>query len=245
MPIPGSRLRETPCLETPSRLCPFGSGYTPFVVVRRLDHVALFVSSPDSTAELLLEQLPLRILERGDDFLLLGQSPSTGKLTLFSAPGPRERGALMRIGLGGPPGTPRTTLELPDGLLVEVAPSRLEGEIDLEHVVLRVADPKESARTWSALGLERAERNGAVECVRLGPAVVELHPGGPTPTHRPLLNHVGLLVSSVEDVYRAVAERGLEVTREVDAENSLAVFVAGPDGVEVEYIEHKPSFALA
>ena len=30
----------------------------------------------------------------------------------------------------------------------------------------------------------------------------------------------------------------------VDAPNTLAVFVRGPDGAKVEYVEHKPSFAL-
>lgn len=49
----------------------------------------------------------------------------------------------------------------------------------------------------------------------------------------------------MEAVYRGVAEQGLDVTKEVDAENILAVFVDGPDGVEVEYMEHRPSFALA
>ena len=30
----------------------------------------------------------------------------------------------------------------------------------------------------------------------------------------------------------------------VDAANTLAVFVWGPDRVRVEYVEHKPSFSL-
>jgi hypothetical protein len=35
------------------------------------------------------------------------------------------------------------------------------------------------------------------------------------------------------------------VDKVVDADNSRALFVTGPDGVHLEYIEHKPSFALA
>ena len=42
-----------------------------------------------------------------------------------------------------------------------------------------------------------------------------------------------------------MAEQGFHVNREVDAENSKAIFVRGPDDVELEYIEHKPSFVLA
>ena len=30
----------------------------------------------------------------------------------------------------------------------------------------------------------------------------------------------------------------------VDAANTLAVFVWGPDGIKLEYVEHKPSFSL-
>lgn len=213
---------------------------------RRLDHVALYVSSPEETAELLFRRLPFRVLESGDDFLLVGRSPSLGKLTLFSATYPRERGALVRIGLAIPCGTERTTLELPDGLVLDLVPANADGDVDLDHVALEVPDPAASAREWARLGLERADGGlDGVERVRLGSAVVELHAGHAEPTERPLLNHVGLLVDSIEDVFRVVAERGIEVTREVDAENSMAVFVAGPDGVEVEYIEQKPSFALA
>ena len=69
---------------------------------RKLDHVALWVSDPEEAARVVLARLPFRILEEGDDFLLLGRSPDLGKLTLFEAPGPRERGALLRIGIGIP-----------------------------------------------------------------------------------------------------------------------------------------------
>ncbi len=81
--------------------------------------------------------------------------------------------------------------------------------------------------------------------MRLGNAVVELRPGRPAQTDRPYLNHLGLLVDSIEDVRRSVSEHDFDVTRETEGENSLALFLRGPDGVEIEYIEHKPSFALA
>ena len=42
-----------------------------------------------------------------------------------------------------------------------------------------------------------------------------------------------------------VANLGFEIEREVEGDESFALFVCGPDGVEVEYIEHKPSFAFA
>jgi catechol 2,3-dioxygenase-like lactoylglutathione lyase family enzyme len=212
---------------------------------RKLDHVALWVSDPEDAVSTLLARLPFRVLEEGDDFLLVGRSPDHGKLTFFDAPGPRERGALVRVGIGIPCGTERTTIELADELRVELVPAAPSGEVDLDHVTLQVPDPGESIRAWIRLGFERDEIAGTVQRARLGGSYVELQPGAPAPTGRPLLNHLGLLVPSIEDVRAAVTELDLPVSREVDAENSRALFVTGPDGVEVEYIEHKPSFALA
>ena len=37
---------------------------------------------------------------------------------------------------------------------------------------------------------------------------------------------------------------GVEVADVVDAANTYAVFVVGPEGVKLEYVEHKPSFSL-
>jgi hypothetical protein len=37
---------------------------------------------------------------------------------------------------------------------------------------------------------------------------------------------------------------GLEIDNIVDAANTYAVFVWGPERVKVEYVEHKPTFSL-
>ena len=37
---------------------------------------------------------------------------------------------------------------------------------------------------------------------------------------------------------------GIEIDNVVDAENTLALFVWGPDRVKLEYVEHKASFSL-
>ena len=151
----------------------------------------------------------------------------------------------MRIGIGIPCGTERSTIELDDDLSLELVPSDPGGEVDLDHLALEVADPAASVREWMRLSFERDEIAGTVQRVRLGDTFVELHHGRGEPAARPLLNHLGLLVSSIEDTRRSLDENGLAVNREVDAENSHALFVTGPDGVELEYIEHKPSFAHA
>ena len=44
-------------------------------------------------------------------------------------------------------------------------------------------------------------------------------------------------------VYTA-EELGVEIDDVVDAPNTYAVFVWGPEHVRVEYVEHKPTFSL-
>jgi catechol 2,3-dioxygenase-like lactoylglutathione lyase family enzyme len=215
---------------------------------QKLDHVALYVSEPDAVAARILAQLPFRVIEETDEFLLIGRDPELGKLTLFKAPepGPREPGLLQSVGIGIPAATVERTVDLDEGLRLELLPSDPAGEVEVVRVTLLVQDPAASARQWLDLGFEPAPKsaNGGLR-VKVGSQHVELYPGAPYPADRPLLNHVGVLVPSFEEARRSVEEQGLEVTRVIDAENSRAVFVRAPDGIELEYIEHKPAFALA
>jgi hypothetical protein len=73
---------------------------------------------------------------------------------------------------------------------------------------------------------------------------VEFHEGDPGDPERPLLNHLAVLVDSADDHKRDAEDAGIEVERFVDAANTLAVFLWGPDRVRIEYVEHKPSFSL-
>ena len=110
---------------------------------------------------------------------------------------------------------------------------------DLDHVAFRVADPDSTFGQLAELGF-------AVEDGRLkaGDAFVELEQGAADEPERPLLNHLGLRVESADDHIREAEERGLEIADVVDAENTYAVFVWGPDGIKLEYVEHKPTFSL-
>jgi catechol 2,3-dioxygenase-like lactoylglutathione lyase family enzyme len=212
----------------------------------KLDHVALYVSDADAVAASILAQLPFRVIEESDEFVLLGRDTDLGKLTLFHADPPREPGALCRVGIGIPAATAERTIDLGDGLELELVPSAPDGEVELVHLAILTPDPARSAKAWLTFGFQPAPKGSRdLPRVRLGHQHVELWPGDPAPTERPLLNHVGLLVDSVDDALRTAQERGEEVRRLVDAENSRAVFLAGPDGVELEYIEHKASFAYA
>jgi hypothetical protein len=214
----------------------------------KLDHVALYLSDPETVAGRILAQLPFRVIEESDEFVLLGRDPEYGKLTLFTADDsrPREPGVLRSVGVGVPCAATERTLYLDEELRLELHVGDPDGEVEVDRVSLRVPNPEQSARRWLELGFEPAPRSptGAL-CVRVGEQFLELHPGSLRETTRPLLNHLGVLVESFDALQRSVEELHLDVNKVVDAENSRALFVTGPDGVELEYIEHKPSFALA
>lgn len=225
------------------------------VKARSLDHVALWVSERELIADLLCRHLGMHAITSGEDFTLVGIDAKEGKLTLFDAEPPRERGVLERVVLRVgdltaairhlPPGLWTQAngglldLTFPDALHIGLkeAPG---ADYDLDHVVLRVSDPSSVASWLGELGFER--QDGRLE---VGGRQVSLAPGNPAETDRPLLNHLALLVDSVAEVRTAAEGRGLEIDREVDADNTLAVFVRGPSGILVEYVEHKPGFSLA
>ena len=61
---------------------------------------------------------------------------------------------------------------------------------------------------------------------------------------RPLLNHLAVLVDSAQAVIDDAGSEGIEVESVVDAANTYAAFLWGPDRVRIEYVEHKPTFSL-
>src|SRR5690349_4922386 len=223
-----------------------------------LDHVALWVADRDTLADFLTGHLGMHIIDKTDKFTLVGSDARKGKLTLFDAEGPRDPGVLERVVL-------RVTdldsalAELPDDLAVERpepdlatfdAPEglglglRKDGdaggpEYDIDHVVLRVPDPSSTSEELTGLGFER--NNGTLA---VADKAVRLVAGGSGEGERPLLNHIALLVDSADAVHEDAKGRGLDVADYVDAANTLAVFLWGPDRIKLEYVEHKPGFSL-
>jgi hypothetical protein len=53
-----------------------------------------------------------------------------------------------------------------------------------------------------------------------------------------------VLVESAEEHISEARELGIEIDNIVDAANTYAVFVWGPERVKIEYVEHKPTFSL-
>ena len=221
-----------------------------------LDHVALWVADRDRLADFLCGHLGMHEIERTDAFTLVGTDARRGKLTLFAADGPRDPGALVRVVLRVrdleqalarlPADLERTvggasvTFEAPEGLgvgLVEAPDTDLD--YDLDHVVLAVPDPSASAERLLTLGFDA---DG--DRLRVGDKWLVLEAGDVPPVERPLLNHLALLVDSGQHQLDEAKRRGVDVAEVRDAANTFAVFVWGPDRIKLEYVEHKPGFAL-
>ena len=227
-----------------------------------LDHVALWVADRDRIADFLTERVGMHVVDRTDAFTLVGSDARRGKLTLFAADGPREQGALKHVALRVS-SLERAERELRDGLEVErprdgeiyfdvseglrlgLVEAPTEVEYDLDHVALWSTTPKGTADAYEQLGFEAAPSGpSGTPRVEVGGAFVEFHDGEPGDPERPLLNHLAVKVDSAEDHITEAKELGIEIADIVDAPNTYAVFVWGPERVKVEYVEHKPSFSL-
>jgi catechol 2,3-dioxygenase-like lactoylglutathione lyase family enzyme len=225
--------------------------------VNMLDHIALYMSDRDAAASFLTTHLGFHVVDRTERYTLVGAGGRLGKLTLFDAPqgttpSPGEIGRItIRVAdpeaaakelppeANAEPSDGGYSFTGPEGLPLALVPG--EGEFanyDLEGFTLRFHSPEESARKLVEMGFAP----GDDVTVRAGDYLVRLtdsarEAGG-------MLFHIGCLVDSAEDHRREAEERGLEVTDFVEGPNTLAAFVRGPEGVSVEYVEHKPTFSL-
>jgi catechol 2,3-dioxygenase-like lactoylglutathione lyase family enzyme len=222
---------------------------------KTLDHVALWVADRDRIVDFLTGRLSMHVIERTDKFTLVGTDARRGKLTLFAEEGPRERGALKHVALRvsnlGEAAGPLEGIDIAnedgglyfdvaEGLRLGLVEGETDVEYDLDHVALFSASPEETAKQYEQFGFA-AEGETRVE---VGGAFVEFHEGEPGDPERPLLNHLAVLVDSAEETLEDAKRAGMEVADVVDAPNTLAVFVWGPEHVKIEYVEQKPTFAL-
>ena len=203
-----------------------------------------FVDEP-ATGSFQSIELGLHVIDRQDNFTLLGADARRGKLTLFDAEGPREQGAFKHVALRVsklPDG--QTEFGLSEGVKVVLVEAPTDSEYDLDHVALFSANPRETAEAYGRFGFDAAPPSpDGHPRVEVGGAYVEFHPGEPGEPEQPLLNHLAVLVDSVDEHIAEAEEMGV-VDNVVDAANTRAVFVWGPERVRIEYVEHKPEFAL-
>jgi len=229
----------------------------------KLDHVAYWVADRDTVGDFVTGHLGMHVIDRTDAFTLVGSDARRGKLTLFAADGPRELGALQHVALRVS-SLDEALAALPESLAVErprhgeayfdvgtegvrlgLVEAPTDIEYDLDHVALLSADPAATAEAYVSLGFEPAAPgpSGAPR-VAVGGAYVEFHPGDPGDPEKPLLNHLAVLVESADEHIAEANDLGVEIDNIVDAPNTYAVFLRGPERVRVEYVEHKPTFSL-
>ncbi|MDQ3823500.1 MAG: VOC family protein [Actinomycetota bacterium] len=220
---------------------------------KTLDHVAFWVEDRDAIAGFATDHLGMHVIERTERFTLVGSDARHGKLTLFAADGARERGAFKHVALrvsdlgaarAALPDGAGDELELADGLRIRLVEAPTSVEYDLDHVALFSPDPRRTAADYGQLGFAPAEPSNGTPRVEVGGAFVEFHEGDPGDPERPLLNHVAVLVDSAEQHIDEAKELGIEIDDIVDAPNTYAVFLRGPERVRIEYVEHKPTFSL-
>jgi catechol 2,3-dioxygenase-like lactoylglutathione lyase family enzyme len=220
-----------------------------------LDHVALWVDDRDRIADFVTHRLSMHVIEQTERFTLLGWDARRGKLTLFDADGPREPGALKHVAfrVSDLEGTlseladveverldGTAYFDVAEGLRLGLVESDEEVEHDIDHVALSSAEPERTAEAYVALGFAPSGDRR----VEVGGAFVEFHEGDPGDPERPLLNHLAVLVESADEHLDEARRLGIEVADVVDAPNTYAVFLWGPEQVKIEYVEHKPTFAL-
>ena len=222
---------------------------------KTLDHIALWVADRDRIAEFLEQRLTMHVIERTEKFTLMGTDARRGKLTLFDAEGPRERGALKHVafrvndldaalreldGVELERENGSAYFDVHEGLRLGVVEGETAVDYDLDHVALFSESPQETAITYADFGFAPEDETR----VEVGGAFVEFHPGEPGDPEKPLLNHLAVLVDSADETLEDAKKAGIEVADVVDAPNTLAIFVWGPERVKIEYVEQKPTFAL-
>jgi catechol 2,3-dioxygenase-like lactoylglutathione lyase family enzyme len=227
------------------------------VKIEALDHVALWTHDRDTLARFLCEHLGMHEIERTDAFTLVGADARRGKLTLFAAEDERRPGLLRRIGFAVPDlgralaRLPRVQavervssreahFRGPGGLALGVVERADVGEYDIDHVAFAVSDAAPARTELLGFGFELKGARLAASS-----AFVDLVEGRVDDAERPLFNHLGLRVRSAEEHIAEARKRGLEIADVVDAPNTYALFVYGPERIKLEYVEHKASFALA
>jgi catechol 2,3-dioxygenase-like lactoylglutathione lyase family enzyme len=231
------------------------------VTPNTLDHVALWVADRDTIADFVTARVGMHVVDRTDAFTLVGSNARRGKLTLFAAEGPREQGALKHVALrvasldsalqgleGVDVDRPRdgeAYFDVSEGLRLGLVEAPTDVDYDLDHVALFSSSPEETARAYERFGFSAASPGPAgAPRVEVGGAYVEFYDGRPGDPEKPLLNHLAVLVDSADEQIAEARELGIEIADIVDAANTYAVFVWGPERVKVEYVEHKPTFSL-
>lgn len=218
---------------------------------RGLDHLALVVPDRQSTAELLCDQLSVRVLERSHGHTTLGASADAGKIVLCDAPPGRLAGPgrLISVLLADPGGSGREPLLLAGGVAITFAMhERVPHDIPQHAVIgasLRSSDPAIVAADYVArFGLEPVVAHRDVATVAAGSGTITLVRESLPELATGVLAHIGLLVDCADEQDRAARELGLQLLERADDPARRGIALVGPEGITIEYVEPMPQVAL-
>ena len=126
---------------------------------KTLDHVAFWVADREPIVDFLTKHVGMHVIDRQDAFTLVGSDARRGKLTLFTAEGPRERGAFKHVALRvSDLDRARARASrvwrpvLGEGVGVRLVEAPTDVEYDLDHVALYSVDPEQTAQDYTELG---------------------------------------------------------------------------------------------
>jgi catechol 2,3-dioxygenase-like lactoylglutathione lyase family enzyme len=228
--------------------------------VQKLDHVALYMGNRSAVAEFLTSYLGFHVVDHTNRYTLVGAGGRLGKLTLFDAPEGTTPSpeVIQRINVrvadleAASSRLPQESnvrwqdgeyrFDGPEGLPLALVPGADDfTDYDLEGVLLRSGDPEAAAREFVKMGFTPGED---ATTVKAGEYRLHLVSPAPTAQAQGMLYHIGCLVDSAWYHREEAEELGLDIQDFVEGPNTLAVFVQGPEGVSVEYVEHKATFSL-
>src|SRR4051794_19917783 len=164
---------------------------------KTLDHVAFWLADREPVAEFVTTKLGLHVIDRQDNFTLVGADARRGKLTLFSADPPRERGAFKHVALrvSSLPQDVEIETDLGQNVRVRLVEAPTDLNYDLDHVALYSSHPPRTAEEYLRFGFDAATPTpDGHPRVKVGAAFIEFHPGDPGNPKKPLLNHLAVLV---------------------------------------------------
>lgn len=213
-----------------------------------LDHVALAVAEQGAMEAFLCDHAGMRELGRSAEAVLVGADARAMKLSLIPAEGPREAAALGRLVLrvtnlkravASLPGETEVqedgpdlvTFEGPEGLGLGFTPVAGGGiDYDVDHLVLRVADPEEMRVALAELGF--VPRG---ETLHIGDKRISLEEL-PAWSERPLLEHIAVRVESIDAIAAQAGARGLEID-EPQADDTFTIVLPGPERILLDFVE--------
>src|SRR5262249_35701752 len=112
---------------------------------KTLDHVAFWIADREPLVEFATAHLGMHVIDDQEAFTPIGADARHGKLTLFGAEGPRERGALKHVALrvsdlesarAELPNGSAEEVELGEGVRIKLVEAPTDVEYDLDHVAL-------------------------------------------------------------------------------------------------------------